>query len=206
MSKRKKGMSADEKRSVLLEIFHESGEFYQLKDLERIAAKEKGLKEQLVKGLLQSLEDEGLVEVGKIGQSTFYWSFPGKRQKIKQLESEELQRKVENCDAKIEDLRRKVEEAKNNQAQSLKAAATFEELKVFKEKEAKLQAEIQSLKKDDKGSLKQMKQSLPKLHEAANRWTDNIFAIKSWCRNKFNIEEKAIDKQFQIPPDMDYLE
>lgn len=112
MSKRKKGMSADEKRSVLLEIFHESGEFYQLKDLERIAAKEKALKEQLVKGLLQSLEDEGLVEAGKIGQSTFYWSFSGKRQKIKQLESEELQRKVENCDAKIEDLRRKVEEAK----------------------------------------------------------------------------------------------
>uniref|UniRef100_A0A8D8H3E8 Meiotic nuclear division protein 1 homolog n=1 Tax=Culex pipiens TaxID=7175 RepID=A0A8D8H3E8_CULPI len=206
MSKRKKGMSADEKRSVLLEIFHDSGEFYQLKDLERIAAKEKGLKEQLVKGLLQSLEDEGLVEAGKIGQSTYYWSFPGKRQKIKQLESEELQRKLENCDAKIEDLRRKVEEAKTNQAQSSKAAATFEELKVLQEKEAKLQAEIQILKKEDKGSLKQMKQSLPKLHEAANRWTDNIFAIKSWCRNKFNIEEKAIDKQFQIPPDMDYLE
>lgn len=49
----------------------------------------------------------------------------------------------------------------NNQAQSSKAAATFEELKVLKEKEAKLQADIQSLKKDDKGSLKQMKQSLP---------------------------------------------
>uniref|UniRef100_A0A1Q3FA87 Meiotic nuclear division protein 1 homolog n=1 Tax=Culex tarsalis TaxID=7177 RepID=A0A1Q3FA87_CULTA len=206
MSKRKKGMSADEKRSVLLEIFHDTGEFYQLKDLERIAAKEKGLKEQLVKGLLQSLEDEGLVEAAKIGPSTYYWSFPGKRRKVKQLECEELQRKVRNCDTKIEDLRGKVDEAKNNQAQSSKAAETFKELAVLKEKEAKLQADLQNLKRDDAASLKKMKQSLPKLHEAANRWTDNIFSIKSWCRNRFNIEEKAIDKQFQIPPDMDYLE
>lgn len=59
--------------------------------------------------------------------------------------------------------------------------------------------------------------------EAANRWTgmrtingisscycimcivENVFAVKSWCKNKFCLEEAAIDKQFGIPDDFDYL-
>lgn len=36
--------------------------------------------------------------------------------------------------------------------------------------------------------------------------TDNIFSIKSWCRNKFNFEDKVLDKQFGIPEDFDYVE
>lgn len=44
------------------------------------------------------------------------------------------------------------------------------------------------------------------LLEAANRWTDNIFQIKSWCARKFNVEPQALDKQFNIPDDLDYLE
>lgn len=42
--------------------------------------------------------------------------------------------------------------------------------------------------------------------DAANRWTDNIFAVKSWCKNKFNIEESTLDKQFGIPAEFEYLE
>ena len=63
--------------------------------------------------------------------------------------------------------------------------------------------------------------------EAANRWTggcdrllhvclhsltcctpwpaENVFAMKSWCKNKFGVEESQIDKQFGIPEDMDYI-
>lgn len=36
--------------------------------------------------------------------------------------------------------------------------------------------------------------------------TDNIFAIKKWCRLKFNIDMKTLDQQFGIPSDLDYLE
>lgn len=42
--------------------------------------------------------------------------------------------------------------------------------------------------------------------EAGNRWTDNIFSVKSWCKKKFFIEDNVIDKQFGIPEDLDYLE
>ena len=34
---------------------------------------------------------------------------------------------------------------------------------------------------------------------------ENVFAMKSWCKNKFRVEESQIDKQFGIPEDFDYI-
>lgn len=42
--------------------------------------------------------------------------------------------------------------------------------------------------------------------EAVNKWTDNIYAVKSWCKNKFMIEPDIIDKQFGIPSELEYVE
>lgn len=112
MSKRKKGISADEKRSLVLEIFHDTKEFFQLKDVEKIAVKDKGLKEQVVKDILQALVDEGLVESDKIGTSQYYWSFPAKKRKLKQQELSQLRRKVDESAVKIEELQKRIEEVK----------------------------------------------------------------------------------------------
>lgn len=42
--------------------------------------------------------------------------------------------------------------------------------------------------------------------ESVNRWTDNIFSVKSWCKRKFAIEEAAINKNFGIPEELDYID
>ena len=34
---------------------------------------------------------------------------------------------------------------------------------------------------------------------------DNVFSVKGWCKNKFGLEDSAIDKQFSIPGDFDYI-
>ena len=44
---RRKGLSLEEKRSKMLEIFHESQDFFQLKELEKIAPKQKGITSQV---------------------------------------------------------------------------------------------------------------------------------------------------------------
>lgn len=66
MSK-KRGLSVEEKRSRMLEIFYEKKDVFQLKDLEKICPKEKGIVAQSVKDVLQSLVDDGLVDSEKIG-------------------------------------------------------------------------------------------------------------------------------------------
>lgn len=76
MSKRK-GVSLDEKRQRMLQIFYEKKEFFNLKELEKIAPKEKGIVLQSVKDVLQALVDDGLVCSDKIGTSTYYWAFLG---------------------------------------------------------------------------------------------------------------------------------
>ena len=44
---RRKGLSLEEKRSKMLEIFHEKKDFFQLKELEKIGPKEKGVISQV---------------------------------------------------------------------------------------------------------------------------------------------------------------
>jgi len=36
--------------------------------------------------------------------------------------------------------------------------------------------------------------------------SDNVFAIKTWVKNKLVVEEAVIDKQFDIPENFDYIE
>jgi hypothetical protein len=62
----KKGVSFDDKRLRLLEIFARA-EVFTLKEIEKIGSKEKGIVEQTIKDVLQTLVDDGLVETDKIG-------------------------------------------------------------------------------------------------------------------------------------------
>ncbi|KAG9087154.1 hypothetical protein FS749_003138, partial [Ceratobasidium sp. UAMH 11750] len=71
-----RGLSAEEKRVKLVEIFHETRDFYQLKELEKLGPKLKGIVSQSVKEVLQSLVDDNLVQSDKIGSSNFFWCFP----------------------------------------------------------------------------------------------------------------------------------
>lgn len=73
MSKR---LTIEEKRTKFLEIFHESGDVFQLKDLEKLAPKEKGIVLQSVKPILQELVESEQVRAEKISGSLYYWSFP----------------------------------------------------------------------------------------------------------------------------------
>ena len=63
----KKGLSLEEKRKKMLEILYETKDFFLLKELEKIAPKQKGIIAQSVKDVLQSLVDDNLVDTDKIG-------------------------------------------------------------------------------------------------------------------------------------------
>lgn len=61
-----------------------------MKELEKLGTKA-GVVTQTIKDVVQSLVDDRLVEMEKIGSANFYWSFPSKaksevRQKMRLLE------------------------------------------------------------------------------------------------------------------------
>ena len=112
MASKKRGLSLEEKRKGMMEIFYEKKDFFQLKELEKIAPKEKGIVQGTVKDVIQSLVDDGMVDTDKIGTSIYFWAFPSKasnvkKQKLEHLEnsSQQLKKLRVNVEAKLSEKR-----------------------------------------------------------------------------------------------------
>ncbi|XP_025005349.1 meiotic nuclear division protein 1 homolog isoform X9 [Gallus gallus] len=225
MSK-KKGLSFEEKRARMMEIFFETKDVFQLKDIEKIASKDKGITSMSVKEVLQSLVDDGMVDTDRIGTSNYFWAFPSKALHARKRKLEELQ--TQECfevrslyafcqfhlifsvfaetSQKKEILQKGMEKSKIGRENTAERAALMKELAALQQKKEQLKAEIEKYKEYDPDVVEEMRQTSKVAKEAANRWTDNIFAIKSWAKRKFGFEESRIDKSFGIPEDFDYID
>ncbi|XP_035220522.1 meiotic nuclear division protein 1 homolog [Stegodyphus dumicola] len=203
---RKKGLSIEEKRTRMLEIFYEKKDVYQLKELEKIAPKEKGIVLQSVKDVVQSLVDDALVDSEKIGTSVYFWAFPSKAYNNRKRRIDELQKQVDEARKKLKRLDKQVAESQCGKEDSVERTKVLKDLAESTELVKRLKAEIENYKDCDPDVLKEVKKQIDIAKEAANRWTDNIFSIRSWCKNKFFFEESVINKQFGIPEDLDYIE
>ncbi|KOX69898.1 Meiotic nuclear division protein 1 like protein [Melipona quadrifasciata] len=195
MSKRK-GISFEEKRIRMLELFYEKREFFTLKELEKIATKEKGIVAQAVKDVLQTLVDDGLVRSEKIGTSVYFWTFPGENITAVEQRISEASKKIVEAEFKLQKLKEACEKEKIGKEDTEERQILLRELEELKAKEDQLKQQIAKFSDADPEKYK----------EATNIWTDNIFAIQSWCKNKFDISEGCLNKQFNIPDDLDYKE
>ncbi|KAE8745592.1 hypothetical protein FOCC_FOCC007703 [Frankliniella occidentalis] len=204
MSK-KKGLSVEEKRSKLLEIFYEKKEFFTLKELEKIAPKEKGIVVQSVKDVLMSLVHDNLVDSDKIGTSVFFWAFPSKERNAKKKTLDDLKSRLAEENAKLKTAREKIISAKVGREDTDKRMKLLQNRQNLLADEEKLTLELQKYKESDPETLERKKQEIKVAKEAANQWTDNIFTIKTWCKDRCNVEESQIEKSFNIPADLDYL-
>jgi len=204
MSK-KRGLSLEEKRKAMLEIFYEKKEFFQLKDLEKIAPKEKGIVVQSVKDVLQSLVDDCMVDTDKIGTSVYYWSFPSKTASIRKQKLELLQKKIEETKKRKLNTDTKLDAAKADRKDEDGLNSLLEQLKQAQEINKSLKPKLKQYEELDPDALVALKTEAEMAKTSANRWTDNIDNIKSWCKNKFFMEESVLNKQFGIPEDLDYL-
>ncbi|XP_068961679.1 meiotic nuclear division protein 1 homolog [Petaurus breviceps papuanus] len=180
MSK-KKGLSAEEKRTRMMEIFFETKDVFQLKDMEKIAPREKGITAMSVKEVLQSLVDDGMVDSERIGTSNYFWAFPSKALHARKRKLETLSTQEER-------------------------ASLSKNLASLRQQKEQLKAELEKYKDCDPEVVEEMRQATKVAKDAANRWTDNIFTIKSWAKRKFGFEESKIDKNFGIPEDFDYID
>ncbi|KAK7576453.1 hypothetical protein V9T40_012739 [Parthenolecanium corni] len=174
-------------------------------EIEKIASKEKGINAQLVKDIVQNLVDDGLVDSDKIGTSVFFWSYPSKALNTKKRKLEELTSKIEETSKKLKSTSEKLEEVKVNNEDTEEKSKIFEEIQTLALAEKDLKEKLELYANNDPELFQNKKDDTKKFLEAANRWTDNIFEIKSWCKRKFMIEESLLDKQFNIPRDLDYI-
>lgn len=201
----RKGLSHEEKRQKMMELFYEKKDFFQLKELEKIGPKEKGVISQAVKDVVQSLVDDGMVDTEKIGTSVYFWAFPSKAFNTRKRKLDDMDCRLQDLNTKVKISVNKVEQGKNGREEDEARMEALASLRELQETQNELQMEIQKYCDSDPEVLAQIKEDSQVAHAAANRWTDNVFNIKSWCKNKFHIEEEMLNKQFNIPEELDYI-
>ena len=117
MSK-KRGLSAEEKRERMLELFYEKKDFFLLKELEKIAFKEKGIVSQSVKDVLQSLVDDDLITSEKIGTSVYFWAFPSNALVNKKKQIRDISNKLATTSSKLENIKGSIDNAYKGRKES----------------------------------------------------------------------------------------
>ncbi|XP_073326694.1 meiotic nuclear division protein 1 homolog [Pagrus major] len=203
---RKKGLSLEEKRTRMMEIFFETKDVFQLKDIEKIAPKTKGIAPMTVKDVLQSLVDDNMVDCERVGTSNYYWAFPSKALHARKHKLEELQKQNSQAKQRKESLQKAVEKAKEGRQDTKERSSLLKELKALREERTQLQADLEKYRECDPEVVEEMRKSNVVAKDAVSRWTDNIFSIKSWTKKKFAFDDSRINKAFGIPEDFDYMD
>lgn len=105
-----------------------------------------------------------------------------------------------------ETLQHAVDKARVGRQDSEERHALLQELKQLREQRASLKADLDKYRECDPDVVEDMRKETVVAKEAVSRWTDNVFAIKSWAKKKFAFEDSRIDKAFGIPEDFDYMD
>ena len=102
MGGKRKGLSFEEKRQRLLQIYYDLREPLNLKEIEKLGPK-KGIIPQAVKDVNQSLIDDNLVETDKIGIGAFFWALPSQGLQKRKNAIEDYDKKIETAKKDQED-------------------------------------------------------------------------------------------------------
>eukprot|EP00171_Calliarthron_tuberculosum_P008255 IDg8255t1 len=203
----RKGLSFDEKRERLQQIFTESAQFYTLKELEKIAPKKKDwFVDNSVKEVLQSLVDDDLVNTDKCGNQTVYWCLPSEASQKRKAKLEKLRAELAAKEKKHSSLQEVLVDLEEGREESEERTNFLKKLTELQEKDAELDKNLARFAVFDPTSIAKMKEQSAKAKECANRWTDNIFNCQTWAKTKFSMDRRDFGKQFEIPDELDYLE
>jgi len=202
----KKGLSLEEKRSKMLDIFHETKDVFLLKELEKVAPKMKGITSMSVKEVVTSLVDDGMVESEKIGTSVYFWAFPSKATQARRNKLESAMVKCNQLKKKLSDLETGILGKSCGREETDERKEVLEELSKEMEKRERMLNRLKDFAENDPAVLEQLVRETQEGVEATNRWTDNICSIRDWVKKKFSVDNQTFNKQFGIPEDLDYVQ
>ncbi|NP_001003597.1 meiotic nuclear division protein 1 homolog [Danio rerio] len=174
MSK-KKGLSLEEKRSRMMEIFFETKDVFQLKDIEKIAPKSKGITPMSVKEVLQSLVDDNMVDTERVGTSNYYWAFPSKALHARKRRLEELEKQLEDGSQRKKALQQAVDKAKVGREVNEEREDLLKELTALKGQRDQMKVEIEKYQECDPAVVEEIRNANIAAKEAVARWTGGTF-------------------------------
>ncbi|KAL7712749.1 Meiotic coiled-coil protein [Entamoeba marina] len=205
MSKQKP-LSKEEKKKRMKDLFNERKCAFLLKDLEKIAPKEKGIVVKTVEEVVKEMVDDSLIHTEKIGTSVYFWAFPSEDIMNKRVEYEKTKKLLEDAKKHLEEITISNEKLKKERSVDHDRESKLEEYEYLKQRQTEFKQQIETYADNDPEIIEKLEIQCKKSKEAVNRWTDNIYALQSYAKNKLSLPEKEINKGLNIPADLDYLE
>ncbi|KAG7098514.1 hypothetical protein E1B28_000458 [Marasmius oreades] len=200
-----KGLSVEEKRTKLLELFHETKDFYQLKELEKLAPKMKGIVSQSVKEILQSLVDDGLVQADKIGSSNctlLEFSIPARHDGPRPFEIQNRLNAAKEAkaanEAQLQEITDAIEKEKSLRQETDERRAALDKLTTLKKEVCKLDEELSAYGACDPVKLEETRRGIILAKEAALRWTDNFGVLLSYFTRQNGAPAEDIRKYLGV--------
>lgn len=202
----KKGVSLEDKRKRMIELLQEKRGVFQLRELESLAPKEKGITAQSVKDVLTELANDGLIESEKVGTSLYFWCFPSQSSNTRKRRLDELTTTTSDTTSAIKRLKTSITQEQRGKEDTPDRQALVERLQTMRQRRQELHQQLAQYKDCDPAAIEEKRQMIGTARDAANRWTDNVMCLRSWMKNRFCCEESVINKQFGIADDFDYVE
>jgi len=158
-----------------------------------------------VKDILQELCDCDLISFDKIGSGNFYWCFPSEALNKRKVHECKLLQEIESYQNEINEIEKQIEELEPSRIDCKERTDLDAEVKEFEAKLKIIQKESEPYEKMNPDAIHLTEKQSAIALDAANRWTDNIFTVKSWCTKSFGLLPSAFDQNFGITEDFDYL-
>ena len=213
----RKAVSAAQKKVLVLKLLHERASFFKLDEIEKIADKEYGVVSNSVRGVLDELVSEGACDTDKIGSQTFFWALPSagsaKRASIEaSLDQRIADEKQQHEQLERRGAKRRSASSKDSGGRERKQRKITELVQARKHSE-RLQLELDAVAGTDPEHLAQLSSLAQTSLDAANRWTDNLYCMKSYVVNKMNCEKGVFnaavksfsDGKIRNPDEIDYV-
>lgn len=201
-----KKMSADEKRSLMLQVFDKHKTFFKIQELEKIGSREKGIVENTIKPIVQSMFYDNLICSEKIGTSVLYWSNDSNKvhQKIKELKrlQSENQKLREGNELKKTEIEKESLLRPMSKERAAKTKKLTQMEKVVEEQAKKL-VNFSDINVEEYNAILNRANDLIK---EINTCTDNIFVAQDYVTKKFNMDRKDFNKNFGLDENFDYYE
>ncbi|MES1920947.1 Meiotic nuclear division protein 1, variant 3 [Bonamia ostreae] len=110
----KRGLSLEEKKTMMLDFFHKNQTVFTLKELEKSIPKNTKIGSMSVKEVLKSLVDDSKIDSDKIGIGTYYWAFKGKAFQAEKTRNENIIKNIEQLNETEKRLKNDLVHLKND--------------------------------------------------------------------------------------------
>lgn len=202
----RKGVSAEEKVNKVVDFFLEKPDVYVVKELEKKLPKATGISSMLIADLVKRVVDDNLIHTERLGNIRVYWAFPNDERHFFACENEKIQMTIESYREENGRKMRHLEEVRKTKEDSAERRLLLGEYMSLKARTEELERIKWLSESHSVEEFQKMGAAVDSLRSLINKVTDDIFTMKGFMCNKYDLDKKEFNTNFNIREDMDYYD